>query len=346
MANLISAVVDALKRAFGDDSPTLTGGAGFKALGDKWFAWWSNNFEDAEGEYFSEKAIDEYVRRVDVGAVPPPELWLWHTPGTRMGEAQWVGRIGHFAVAAGSFDATPAGTAAKAYFARGEGDNGMSHGFAYDPGQKSDGVYHQFNTFELSVLPREKAANPYTAFEEVYDMELTDEKRDYLARVLGSEELAAQLITATEERSKAMESLDVRYKDFVQMDAPAVEPVAEAAKDDTPSEPAPAADIGAFVTSITEDVAVLANAVTGLIGRLDTISAQAETEKARHEQAETALRAEVKALREEMDLRPRSATTDAATAVEPSALTDAIKAQIEQDDYETVLGLRVKKLAR
>ena len=42
-------------------------------------------------------------------------------------------------------------------------------------------------------------------------------------------------------------------------------------------------------------------------------------------------------------LCPRSATTDPATEVEKSALTEAIKAQIEEDDYETVLGLRVKK---
>ena len=353
MTNLIGAIVDALKRTFGDDTPDLTAASGFKALGDRWFAWWSNNFEDHEGEYFSAKAIDEYVMRVDVGAVPYPELWLWHTPGTRHGVAEWVGRIGHFAVAAGRFDDTPAGKAAQQHYAKAGGSYGMSHGFTYDPGQKRDNVYHQFNTFEVSVLPREKAANPYTQFTEVFDMEMTDEKRAFLARVLGSDDLADQLITATEERSKAMESLDVRYKDFVQMDAPAIEaePVAEAAKDDMPMEdgapvedaaPAPSG-MGEFVTSITEDVAVLANAVNSLIGKLDAIQQAGAAEKARHEQAEATLHAEIKALREAIDLRPRSATTDPATEVEKSALTEAIKAQVEEDDYETVLGLRVKK---
>lgn len=349
MANLIGAVVDFIKRATGNDAVELKAGAGFKALGDKWFAWWSNNLEDHEGEFFSAKAIDEYVMRVDAGVVPMPELWLWHTPGTRHGVAEWVGRIGHFAVAAGSFDETPAGQAAKAHYARNSGDYGMSHGFYYETDQKSDNTYHQFNTFEISVLPREKAANPYTAFEEVFDMEMSDEKRSWLVGVLGSEELTDTLINATEAKSKAMDDLALAYKDLVQMDEPA--PI-EAAKEDMPMEgdqpptdaaPAPAGDMGEFVTSITEDVAALANAVNSLIGKLDAVQAQGAAEKARNEQAEAELRAEVKALREAVDLRPRSATTDAATEVEKSALTEAIKAQIEEDEYETVLGLKLKK---
>jgi hypothetical protein len=230
----------------------------------------------------------------------------------------------------------------------------MSHGFTYDPGQKRDKTYYQFNTFELSVLPAKAAANPYTAFTEVFEMEMDGEKRAFLARVLGSEDLAAQLITATEDKSRAMEQLDVRYKDFVQMDAPVAEavdaPTEDGAKDDMPmdapaagdSAPAPA-DLGSFVESITEDVAALANAVNGLIGKLEAVTSQGAAEKARHADEIAALRAEVKALREAIDLRPRSATTDPATEVETSALTEAIKAQIAEDEYETVLGLRVKR---
>jgi len=345
--NLINVIAEALRHATGNDPQSVSMGAGFKALGNKWFAWWSNAFEDYDGEYFSEKAIDEYVMRVDSGVVPMPELWLWHTPGTKHGAAEWVGRIGHFAVAAGSFDETPAGKAAQAFFAKAKGDYGMSHGFVFDPGQKSDGVFHQFNTFEISVLPREKAANPYTAFEEVFDMEMSDEKRAFLAQVLGGEEVADQLIVATEARSKAMDALDVRYKDFVSMDATATK---EDLIDDEqpPAEEAPMAEarpsaMGEFVVSITEDVSALAEAVNILIGKLEAVQSEDMAEKARHQQSEAALRADIKALREAFDLRPRSAAADAATEIEKSALTDAIKAQIEEDDYETVLGLRVRK---
>ena len=354
MSNLLDTVVTALRAAFGEDKPALKTPVGFKALGDRWFAWWSNAFEDHDGEFFSEKAIDEYVRRVDVGAVPMPELWLWHTPGTKHGEAEWVGRIGHFAVAAGVFDDTPAGKAAQAHYAKAGSDYGMSHGFTYDPGQKRDGVFHQFNTFEISVLPAQAAANPYTAFREVFDMEMDDEKFAFLARVLGSEETARQLVTATEDKSRAMEQLDVRYKDFVQMDAPAAakaededaptdevedEPAGEAPADEVESK----ADLGEFVESITEDVAVLANTINALIGKLESTQAEGAAEKARHTDELAALRAEVKALRDMLDQRPRSAATDPATEIERTALTEALKAQVEEDDYELVLGHRVPK---
>lgn len=355
MANLIDVLINAAKRAIGNGEADMPTASGFKALGSAWFAWWSNNFEDHDGEYFAEKAIDEYVRRVDVGAVPYPELWLWHTPGTKHGQAEWVGRIGHFAVAAGSFDDTPAGKAAQAHYAKAGGDYGMSHGFTYDPGQKSDGVFHQFNTFEISVLPAKAAANPYTQFSEVFEMEMDDEKFAFLARVLGSEEIAQQLVTATEDKSRAMEALDVRYKDFVRMDAPAAvkaegEDMPPEEEDAPPAEDAPPEEetkvdggMGEFVEAITEDVAALANAVNSLIGKLEAVTAEGAAEKARRADEVAGLRAEVKALREAVDLRPRSATTDPATEVEKSALTEAIKAQIEEDDYETVLGLRVKK---
>lgn len=349
---LINTIKSKLHPSYEVDLPVRT--SYFKAIGSRWYALWSNSFQDHDDEYFAEKAIDEYVRRVDVGAVPYPELWLWHTPGTKHGQAEWVGRIGHFAVAAGSFDDTPAGKAAQAHYAKAGGDYGMSHGFTYDPGQKSDGVFHQFNTFEISVLPAKAAANPYTQFSEVFEMEMDDEKFAFLARVLGSEEIAQQLVTATEDKSRAMEALDVRYKDFVRMDEPAVKaedneedtPETEAVPDeDTPTEATPEekADVGAFIEGITEDVAALANVVNSLIGKLEEAQTEGAAEKARRAGEVAELRAEVKALSEALDLRPRSASTDPATEIERSALTESLKAQIEQDDYETVLGLRVRK---
>jgi len=342
MTNLIEVVVDALRGALGRD-PLALKTSYFKAIGSRWYALWSNAFEDHDGEFFSEKAIDEYVRRVDVGAVPYPELWLWHTPGTKHGQAEWVGRIGHFAVAAGSFDDTPAGRAAQAHYAKAGGDYGMSHGFTYDPGQKSDGVFHQFNTFEISVLPAKAAANPYTQFSEVFEMEMDDEKFAFLARVLGSEEIAQQLVTATEDKSRAMEALDVRYKDFVRMDEPAVKaeddeedtPETEAVPDeDTPTEATPEekADVGAFIEGITEDVAALANVVNSLIGKLEAAQTEGAAEKARRAGEVAELRAEVKALSEALDLRPRSASTDPATEFRKDDLTDAVKQQLVKRD--------------
>ena len=144
--------------------------AAFKTVeADRWLALWTNNFRDREGEIFSQRAIDDYIARVDLGIIPMPELWFWHLPGTRIGQAQWLGRIGHYAVAAGTFDDTPLGRAAAKNLARGRW--AVSHGFVYNPRYLIDGVYHRFNTFEISVLPAGAgvAANPYALIEEVAD---------------------------------------------------------------------------------------------------------------------------------------------------------------------------------
>ena len=78
--------------------------SGFKVYqtedGARWVGWWTNNFVDKEGEVFSLKAIDDYVDRVRAGLTPYPELWAYHVPGSKHGEAQFVGRIGHYAIAA------------------------------------------------------------------------------------------------------------------------------------------------------------------------------------------------------------------------------------------------------
>ena len=102
---------------------------GIKVVGDYWFARYSNAFEDREGEFFPVKAIDAFIDRVDVGVVPMPELWVWHTPIV-IGKAKAIARIGLFVVAAGTFANNPLGQAAKAYLSKHKGKN--SHGFVFD----------------------------------------------------------------------------------------------------------------------------------------------------------------------------------------------------------------------
>lgn len=232
----------------------------FKAVGDRWFAAWTNNFEDRDGEWFSEKAIEEYVQRVDVGVVPMPELWLWHVPGTRHGIADMVGGYKHFAIASGTFDDTDVGRAAKAHYAKHGHEYAMSHGFTYDAEQKKNGVYHQFNTFELSVLPEKAAANLFTSFQGVKEMELSEEKLAFVKRVGGD-----ALLEKVETESKSVEELGVRYKDFVTMskeDMPVDEEVAaeeEVAVEENKAD---------LFESVLEDVGVIANAVNAIMDKL------------------------------------------------------------------------------
>lgn len=304
--------------------------SGFKVYqtkgGPRWVGWWTNNFEDKEGELFSLKAIDDYVDRVRSGLTPYPELWAYHIPGSKHGEAQFVGRIGHYAIAAGSFDDTTLGQRAADVYARAGKKYAMSHGFNYPPSQLIDGVFHQFNTFELSTLPVKAAANPYTAFEEMKKM-LTEDQVKELGALFGPE-IAAEIVANTEAKSKAIEAAGVAYKSF----AVVADVQEDAAEPDVKAVKAVEASLGELIASLTEDSATAAE-----------MTAEAMQAVAGQNKAIADMRAEVKALREAVDLRPRTASTDPATQLEPSELTDTIKKSVEQDNYETVLGLRVRK---
>lgn len=307
--------------------------SGFKVYGTpagpRWVGWWTNNFQDKEGELFSLKAIDDYVDRVRSGLTPYPELWAYHIPGSRHGEAQFVGRIGHYAIAAGSFDDTSLGRrAADVYARRGKG-YAMSHGFTYPTSQLIDGVFHQFNTFEISTLPVKAAANPYTAFEEINTM-LTEEQVKELGALFGPD-IAAEIVANTEAKSKAIEAAGVAYKSFAV--------VSDVARADAPAAKAVKtveASLGELIASLTEDSAAAADMTAEAMQKIADFMKAQEAQNA-------AMQEEVRALRALVDMRPRSASTDAATELEASELTGAIKKSVEADNYETVLGLRVRK---
>lgn len=224
MVNIGAAVEKALGRKSSDEF------TGFKVVGDHWLAVWSNNFKDRDGELFTAKAIDDYVSRADMGVVPLPELWVWHIgKSVRIGAADWVGRQGHFLFAAGTFDADDKAQAAKAYYAKHADKTTISHGFTFPPEQFDGKQYHQFNTFEISLLPTGVEANLYTSLAGVKAMELNEAKKKYMAEVFG-EERAGQILADWEKRGKALEALGVAYKDFVGTDGNA-DALTEARKD-------------------------------------------------------------------------------------------------------------------
>jgi hypothetical protein len=308
--------------------------SGFKVYatkaGPRWVGWWTNNFQDKEGELFSEKAIDDYVDRVRAGLTPYPELWAYHIPGSKHGEAQFVGRIGHYAIAAGSFDDTTLGQRASDVYARAGKKYAMSHGFNYPPSQLIDGVFHQFNTFEISTLPVKAAANPYTAFEEMTKM-LTEEQVKELGALFGPE-IAAEIVANTEAKSKAIEAAGVAYKSF----AVVADVQEDTASADVKAVKTVEASLGELIASLTEDSAAAADMTAEAMQKMaDFMAAQtAQTE---------AMQAEVASIRALVDMRPRMASADVATELEQSALTDSIKKAVDEDQFETVLGLRVRK---
>jgi hypothetical protein len=157
-----------------------------------WMAVATNNFRDNDypPEVFTAKAHQNLMARYESGATPLPELWYWHTPGTRWGEAKMAGFDDGLVWYAGTVDPgmehVAQKVAALAPFLR------VSHGyrnFSYD--DKARGIIGEYETFEVSPLPLSREANPLTAFavsdKEMDSMEITREKRDHLVGVFGDD---------------------------------------------------------------------------------------------------------------------------------------------------------------
>lgn len=178
----------------------------------RWMAIVSNNFYDRDGEVFPEAAHREFVEYVD-RQKDYPELWLWHTPGSRLGQSDLVEYVDGFLIASGTFDKGREAIAERLRTQRKK--LGVSHGFGYLAQHLTkDGQYLKYRTFEISPLPAEKAANPWTAFnaEEVEFMGLSKDKRAFLVGVLG-EEPVSRIETELPAFAKALRERGVSFKD-------------------------------------------------------------------------------------------------------------------------------------
>lgn len=311
---------EAVAKAFGRRRDEATG---FKVVGNHWVAVWSNNFKDRDGELFPERAIDAYVRRVDTGMTPLPELWVWHAgKNVSIGSADWVGRHGHFLVAAGQFYGAEAAQTAKRYYAKHAKDTGISHGFTYPADQFDGKAYGSFNTFEISLLPRGSEANLYTSLEGVKAMALDDKKVQYLKEVF--DEHAERILADLDKRGKALEDLGVEFKDF-----------ADPALLDANKQVSISADkaLGDLLTDVLTTSAEPILAATEAVKQVKAL--RVEMAALQREVAET------KALVEQ---RPR-ASQNALTVVEPSHLSAAMQEQLKQQNTErdTFFGVDVVK---
>lgn len=307
---------------------------GLKVKGNNFLITFSNNFKDRDGELFTEKAIHAYVARVDMGMQPPPELWVWHSgKGVRIGQAAMVGYHDHFLLAMGEFDTTPQAQNAKAYYAKHQRQTGVSHGFVY-PSAKFDGKhFHDFNTYEISLLPKTVAANPFTNLEQVKElttMALDDKKRQYIKEVFGDE--ADRVLDTLTESGKALETMQIAYKDFANPSPIDPQTVDQKAVD------AVNADIKALIPDLLEGQAEVFKSQTEVMKMMKAFREQSADVLARLEANEKGLRL-IKA-----DL-PRMASQDKESELPASDLTPAMKnSMITLDPVMTkILGVPVEK---
>lgn len=186
----------------------------------RWMAHYSNNFRDRDNppEIISEASHLNFVKEVNSGELPFPELWLWHIDGTRWGQADFVGYDQGFAMATGLVDKGKewvADSLEKNLLA----SHGMPKG-SIERDTQDPTIIIRHATKEISPLLANVAANEYTGFSisdsEVKEMAFSDEERAKLL-ILGvnPDTLEAQ----TDEKAKDTEGLEKKEAgDFVSRD--------------------------------------------------------------------------------------------------------------------------------
>ena len=126
---------------------------------------YSNNFRDDDNprEIISAKSHRRFVDMVDKGQAPLPELWVWHRPEWKIGQATWVAYDdAGFSVAAGDIDKGCEEFAD--YLSQFKGIR-LSHGMPLksirrDPENQT--IILEHTTKEITLLPGFAAANPHT----------------------------------------------------------------------------------------------------------------------------------------------------------------------------------------
>lgn len=131
-----------------------------------WLGRYSNNIidDDLPPDVIASKSHEDFLKSVEAGETPYPELWLWHEPSARVGKATWLeyDKETGFAMAAGVFDDGMEEVAMK--LAKAEG-LGMSHGmYVLETDPRNKHIITKHRTREISVLPLDAAANKRTSF--------------------------------------------------------------------------------------------------------------------------------------------------------------------------------------
>jgi len=304
-----------------------------------WHAIYTNNFIDREDEILTEKAHDNFIDRLDMGLVPMPTLQAWHTPGSDHGLATCIWRDGHMVHAVGDFMDNDLAKAAIPYYEKYAHKLKMSHMFEA-PMSAFDGKhYEDYNTIEITTLPPEAAANPYTSFEELLSMkDRSPEKSRYLEALFGKDNLA-KIDAASEDINKGLEEQRIAFKDFTTVNAP------DAPHSITLDEKGLAeayADLVLTVAEVVKNVKALSNMV---VSKDNEHKAGVAAAVKKFDDETAAWQTVIDDLAKQVNLPPARAAHDPSTTVKPD---EKLKAQDLDanlnggDPLASWLGVKVK----
>jgi hypothetical protein len=262
----------------------------------RWLARTTNAYRDGDGEIVSTKALEADAERMNTTGEYGPLRW-WHVgkvdyprpldwTSAKAGRGIDIGTTDFAAV----FDKVriEGGTIQREYaeaIMRNPDDYALSIGFAHPIGEPEGGVFHNIRTFERSVLPRGRAANPFTGIEiqQETDMASMKEKLQGLAdRFFGgdmtkAEAMAAEVIA----QSKELEGAGIAFKAEGETEVKAEEVKAEGEMVEEVE--VEEADDATFVGDMTPDefakliAGAIAEAIAPLMGQMREAKAAAES---------------------------------------------------------------------
>lgn len=208
----------------------------------RWIGQPTNNFIDWQEDILAKSAHEKYVAFLDENPECAPVFLSWHTPGTAREHPAdfWMEKDGALIMSGILTEDEAAGllTVQK------EIDLGMSHqAFALRMDPDDPRVVTDYWMYEVSDLPTDKAANPFTMLETM-TKEVGMDKLEYLTQIMGSEKAKAYL-EKTSQIQKNLKDAGITSKEKEE-EAPAEKPAAAA-----PDPKAPAAlDVDAIVKEL------------------------------------------------------------------------------------------------
>lgn len=201
----------------------------------RWILQSSNAFRDRDNEIVSTKALEADVEATDESGVYGPLRW-WHCKGYDLGDCDFRMVHGRTLIESGTFRSNEIGERIKEHAGRLQ----VSIGFNHPPDEPdSEGVFHTIRTFERSLLPAGKAANPFTRVVVKGDEPMaTKEEKLKALRTLGID--PTSVLQQAEETEKELDSKGIAYKENApESEADPVETEAEEVKETAETEAAP-----------------------------------------------------------------------------------------------------------
>ena len=174
----------------------------------RWVAQSSTAYQDRDNEIVSTKALTEDCAFADQTGSYGPLRW-WHTPGLDLGHCDFNAMHGRVLIESGTFNSAAIAQKVAAHAP----DLELSIGFLHLPTEPdAAGVFHHIRRFERSLVPRGKAANPFTAFR-VKEIPMLDATKVAALKTLGfSDDDITNLQAQAQATEKAADAQQVAYK--------------------------------------------------------------------------------------------------------------------------------------